>query len=176
MFKLSRVLALCSIAAAIAISLAPAVHAGNTNFLTERNGAITFPLSPPNRASSLPGAIDNMTIGATTPAAGTFSQLIPGGTSAPTITSGTCGTGANGTISGSNQTGRITIGAVATTACPVVFSPVMAVAPKSCTLTPGNAAAAASGTAGGFTGAPSTTGFTLTGLALASTVWNYQCF
>lgn len=50
-------------------------QAGNTNFLTERNGAVTFPFSPPNRASSLPATIDNTTIGATTPAAGTFTTL-----------------------------------------------------------------------------------------------------
>lgn len=67
------------LAAAIAIAgaaafLAPA-HAGNTSFLTERNAAITFPFSPPNRATSGPGAIDNMDIGNTTPKAGSFSTL-----------------------------------------------------------------------------------------------------
>ena len=50
-------------------------HAGNTNFLTERNGAITFPFSPPNRATSGPGAIDNMDIGTTTPKAGSFTTF-----------------------------------------------------------------------------------------------------
>lgn len=50
-------------------------RAGNTDFLTGRNASITFPMSPPNRANSTPGAIDNMTIGATTPAPGTFSTL-----------------------------------------------------------------------------------------------------
>lgn len=49
--------------------------AGNTNFLTEKNGAITFPLSPPNKATSGPGAIDNMDIGTTTPKAGKFTTL-----------------------------------------------------------------------------------------------------
>lgn len=60
--------------AALAV-LATPLLAGNTVFLTDRNGQITFPISPPNRANSTPGAIDNMTIGATTPAPGTFSTL-----------------------------------------------------------------------------------------------------
>ncbi len=63
-------------AAAIAM-LAAAVPAmaGNTIFLTDKNGNITFPFSPPNRANSTPGFIDNMTIGSTTPAPGTFTAL-----------------------------------------------------------------------------------------------------
>lgn len=152
-------------------------RAGNTDFLTGRNASITFPLSPPNRANSTPGAIDNMTIGATTPAPGTFSQIIPG-PGLPTITSGTCGTGTNGAVvaGSTNQSGRITIGAVATTSCPVLFSAALPVAPKACVIAPMNANAAAAGTAGGFVGAPSTTGFTITGLALASTNWSYHCF
>jgi hypothetical protein len=157
--------------------MSTAAIAADTTFLTDRAGQIRFPLSPPNRATGAPGAIDNMTLGATTPAKGTFSQVVPtGGT--PTITSGTCGTGTNGAIvAGSvNQSGQITIGAVATTTCPVVFSGTMSPAPKSCVLAPMNAAAAAAGTAGGFIGAPSGTGFTITGAALASTNWAYQCW
>lgn len=63
------------IVASIICAVAPA-HAGNTNFLTEK-GTINFPMSPPNRASPAPGAIDNMAIGQTTPApvkATTFSS------------------------------------------------------------------------------------------------------
>ena len=75
---------------------APA-RAGNTTFLTDKNGQITFPLSPPNRATSGPGLIDNMTIGATTPRPGTFSQINPAG-GTPTIASGACGTGTNGAV------------------------------------------------------------------------------
>jgi hypothetical protein len=64
------------VAAAIAsIALLSPAIAGNTNFLTERNGAITFPFSPPNRANSTPALIDNTTIGATTPAPGNFTTL-----------------------------------------------------------------------------------------------------
>lgn len=52
-----------------------AVQAANTIFLTDKNGQISFPISPPNRANSTPGAIDNMAIGQTTPAPGSFTTL-----------------------------------------------------------------------------------------------------
>jgi hypothetical protein len=48
----------------------------NTIFLTDKNGNISFPFCPPNRASSTPGFIDNMTIGANVPAPGTFSNIV----------------------------------------------------------------------------------------------------
>lgn len=44
----------------------------NTIFLTDKNGNVSFPFCPPNRASSLPGVIDNMTIGGSVPAPGNF--------------------------------------------------------------------------------------------------------
>lgn len=62
-----------AIVSAMIVAVAPA-HAGNTNFLTEK-GTINFPVSPPNRATPGPGAIDNMTIGATTPRPGHFTTL-----------------------------------------------------------------------------------------------------
>lgn len=65
-------LVLLAIAASLAIGSA---LAGNTIFLTDKNGNVQFPMSPPNRSSGAPGAIDNMTIGATTPAAGSFTIL-----------------------------------------------------------------------------------------------------
>lgn len=92
----------------------------------------------------------------------------------PTIASGACGTGTNGTISGTNQSGTITIGAVATTSCTVSFSATIT-APSSCHLTPGNAAAAQAGTTGAFAGTPGTTSWAITGLALANTVYRYLC-
>jgi hypothetical protein len=61
-----------ALAASLAIGSA---FAANTVFLTDRNGQVIFPISPPNRATGGPGAIDNMAIGATTPAPGTFSTL-----------------------------------------------------------------------------------------------------
>lgn len=58
------------------LSIAPARAAQcNTIFLTDKNGNISFPLCPPNRANSTPGSIDNMTIGANVPAPGNFSSM-----------------------------------------------------------------------------------------------------
>lgn len=65
-----------AILALAALTLATiGVQAGTTYFLTDRNGQIPFPISPPNRATGGPGAIDNMAIGQTTPAAGAFTTL-----------------------------------------------------------------------------------------------------
>lgn len=150
-------------------------RAGNTNFLTEKNAAITFPISPPNRATGGPGLIDNMTIGATTPAPATFSQIIPGG-AVPTIASGACGTTTNGTIvaGSTNNSGRITVGAAAATACAISFSATLTPVPKACTFAPMNALAVS---AAAFIGAPTGTGFTLTTAgSFANTNWAYQCF
>lgn len=157
--------------------LAVAANAANTYFLTDRNGQVLFPISPPNRATGGPGAIDNMAIGQTTPAPGSFSQVVPTGT-IPTIASGACGAGTNGTVvAGSvNQSGKITIGATATTACAITFAGTMSPVAKSCVIAPMNAAAANATNAGGFVGAPTGTGFTITGIALASTNWSYQCW
>lgn len=155
--------------------LAPA-HAGNTIFLTDRNGQITFPLSPPNRATGGPGALDNTDIGITTPARGRFTQMQPGG-GQPTIASGACGTGTNGAVvAGSTaMSGQITIGAAATTVCTVVFAAALSVAPRSCTFFPMNTTAATAAT-NVFGSAPTTAGFVLNGTNLASSNYAYQCF
>ncbi len=92
----------------------------------------------------------------------------------PTIASGACGTGSNGTISGANQSGIITIGASATTTCTISFSTTI-VAPNACLIFPGNAAAAAAATTVARVGTPSTTQWVITGAVLASTVYSYIC-
>jgi hypothetical protein len=92
----------------------------------------------------------------------------------PTITSGQCGTGTNGSISGTNQSGIITIGAAATTTCTISFSTTIT-APGACLIFPGNAAAAATGTTVARVGTPGTTTWVITGSALASTVYSYIC-
>lgn len=48
----------------------------NTIFLTDKNGNISFPLCPPNRASGAPGLLDNMSIGSQVPAPGVFSSIV----------------------------------------------------------------------------------------------------
>lgn len=92
----------------------------------------------------------------------------------PTIASGACGTGTNGTIAGTNQSGAITIGASATTTCTVSFSATIT-APNACLVFPGNATAAATGTTVAWVGAPSTSQWVLNGSALANTVYRYIC-
>lgn len=98
-------------------------------------------------------------------------------TGLPTIASGACGTGANGTIAANSkdQHGQINIAGAATTACAVVFATAWSVAPTACTVTPANATAAAVGTTQPYISAIATTGFTLTGAVLASTNWYFTC-
>lgn len=60
--------------------------AGNTVFFTN-NGDIVFPFSPP-ASSGAAGLIDNMTIGATTPRAATFTSVTNTGTSTPAAITG----------------------------------------------------------------------------------------
>lgn len=60
--------------AAVIFSSALALGA-NTVFFTSGKGDVTFPFSPPNRSGTVPGTIDNMDIGDTTPKAGHFTTL-----------------------------------------------------------------------------------------------------
>ena len=103
----------------------------------------------------------------------TFSGQIVSTFGTPTIASGACGTGSNGSITGTNQSGAVTIGASATTSCAISFSATIT-APNACVIYPGNAGAAALATLA-YAGAPSTTGWTITGSVLASTIWRYIC-
>jgi hypothetical protein len=91
---------LLAILALLIMSIAPARAAQcNTIFLTDKNGNVSFPLCPPNRANSTPGFIDNMTIGSSVPAAGNF-------------TTTTVQTGTPATL---NATGTLTAAQLATT-------------------------------------------------------------
>jgi len=104
----------------------------------------------------------------------TFSGQIVSTFGTPTIASGACGTGTNGSISGTNQSGSITIGASATTTCTISFSTTIT-APGACLIFPGNATAAATGTTVARVGTPSATAWVVTGSALANTVYSYIC-
>lgn len=93
------------------------------------------------------------------------------------IASGACGAGANGTITAgsTNASGFLQIGAAATTSCVVTFGPTTLEFPVySCQLMPANAAAAAVGTTQAQAAA-STSGFTITGAALANAQYTYIC-
>ena len=96
-----------------------------------------------------------------------------GGT-APSIASGACGTGTNGSVAGTDQSGVITVGASATTACAVTFGTTMGAAPH-CTFSPATAASAAL-TVLAYVSATGTGGFTISGSAMASTSFEYLCF
>lgn len=64
-----------ALAAATLLAFAPlAAIAANTTLFSSRSGDVTFPISPPP-ASGGNGAIDNMNLGATTPAPGSFSTF-----------------------------------------------------------------------------------------------------
>lgn len=105
----------------------------------------------------------------------TFNDQLRTAFGTPTIAGGACGTGANGAVSGTNQAGQITIGAVATTTCAISFSATLSNAPNACILFPQNAAAAATGTTVARVGTPTTGGFTITGAALAGANYNFLC-
>lgn len=160
-------LAACAVLAATSYALA-----GGTVLWSSAKGDINFPITPTT--------MDGITIGATTPAPGTFTNLNASGqitstADAPTIASGGCGTGSNGTVAGTNQAGKVTIGATATTACTVKFSATLASVPKSCVIFPANAGAAATGTTVAYVSSITAAQFVITGSALASTAYNFIC-
>lgn len=167
----------------VAIALSPVVlYAANTILLAPNVGELNFPISPPTLNGTVPGAIDNMAIGATTPASGRFTTVNATGqitTSAglPTIASGACGATTNGAVvaGSTNQAGNITIGAAATTTCTVSFSATLAAAPKACLITPTNSTAAAQGTALAYVSSVTTAQFVITGAVLASANYAFHC-
>jgi hypothetical protein len=163
-----------SFIAAVAL-IALAAPALAETLWSSRIGDINFP-------GLTPTSINNMSIGATTPAPGKFTTLnasgqITSSAGLPTIASGACGATTNGAIvaGSTNQSGRITIGAAATTTCTVSFSGTLASAPKSCVLFPMNATAAATGTTVAYISTITTSSFTLTGTVLASANYAYIC-
>jgi len=94
----------------------------------------------------------------------------------PTIASGDCGAGTNGTVvaNSNDMSMRIIIGAAATTTCKVTFANQFGSAPRTCNFSPYTAASAGAGVVP-WMSAPTSTDFTLTGTALASTTWGVQC-
>lgn len=107
---------------------------------------------------------------------GSTSGVVRIGTgSVPTIASGACGTGTNGTIVAGSRTnaGTINIGASATLTCTVSFASTLTAAPI-CTISAANATAIGALILG-FVSANTTGGFVITGSVLANTNWNYTC-
>ena len=149
-------------------------NAGNPDFYVYINGTTRMIVNATG--------INTTAIGASTPSTGAFTSLASSAHASvstgatPTIASGACGTGSNGTISGTDQSGKIMIGASATTACAVTFgSSTWSNGPTACTFSPATAASAAVPVLG-YISALSASGFTLTGSALANTSFYYTCF
>lgn len=92
----------------------------------------------------------------------------------PSIASGACGATTNGSASGTNQAGLVTIGAAPTTTCTINFSTTITT-PNSCVLFPANAAAAATGTTVASVSGIGATSFVITGSALANSKYYFLC-
>jgi len=107
-------------------------------------------------------------------AAATFTKQIITTFGMPSIASGACGATTNGSVSGTNQAGLITIGSATTTTCTVSFSTTIT-APNSCVVFPANATAAATGTTVARVSSIGTTSFVVSGSALASSNYYYIC-
>jgi len=92
-----------------------------------------------------------------------------GGTGTPTIASGACGTGTNGTIAanGNDQGFEVLIGSAATTSCVITFASAFTTAPRAAQLTAADSAALP-GSAGDYVSGLTTTTLTITGTALAN--------
>lgn len=95
--------------------------------------------------------------------------------SSPTIASGACGTGTNGTLAAGSRSnaGTVQIGAVAATTCTIAFATAMTTAPV-CVITPADAAGVGA-TVLPYISANTTGGFVITGTALANVNFNYIC-
>ena len=99
------------------------------------------------------------------------------GATTPTIASGACGASTNGSIAAgsNNNSGQVVIGASSTTNCTITFgSSGFVTAPRACTMSPANSAAAAI-TVLAYVSTVNTGTLTITGSVLASTTWNYIC-
>lgn len=100
-----------------------------------------------------------------------------GGSSSPTIANNACGSTTQGTVAAgsSDRSGIVSVGTALVTSCAVSFASAYTTAPRACVISPANSAGAAFNTVQAYTAAPTTSGFTITGLALASTAFNYHC-
>lgn len=95
----------------------------------------------------------------------------------PTISSGACGTGTNGTIAagGNNQGFEVLIGSAATTTCTITFANSgFVTAPREAQITAADSAAAAIGTTGAYVSSLGTTSLVITGTALANADYYVQ--
>lgn len=98
------------------------------------------------------------------------------GNSTPAIAANACGTTSQGTVSGTNQSGLVTVGTALITVCTISWSTTLGTAPTACLISPANTTAAATGTVAAYISSVSTTNFVITGTALASAAYYYHCY
>lgn len=129
----------------------------------------TLSLSGALTAPSHTTASGDLTIGAST------GNVRVGTGSVPTIASGACGTGTNGTIAAASRSnaGTVQIGASAATTCTVVFASAMTTAPV-CVIAPADSAGVGA-TVLAYVSSNTVNGFVITGTALANVNFNYIC-
>lgn len=148
---------------------------GQGVIFTGRNSDATYRFDVPSGAASSAGLpfLSGSSNDATMPSWGNFQD-----TTLPTIASGACGAGTNGTITsgGNGASFNVVIGSATTTACTISFGQTWPYAPHGCVAFPASSASA------GATVLPyiaqadlSTTGLVLRGGALASTTFNIHC-
>lgn len=137
--------------------------AGNPSFTgtLTATGALSVP--------SATTASGDMTLGAAS------GNVRVGTGSVPTISSGACGAGANGTIAAGSRSnaGTVQIGATAATVCTIVFAAAMTTAPV-CVIAPADSAGVGA-TVLAYISANTVNGFVITGTALANVNFNYIC-
>lgn len=137
-----------------------------SGLITASAGAtVSGTLTLPDATTWTSGGLSALTAGA-----GTFSGQLRLTYGTPTIASGACGTGTNGSVAGSNQTGLVTVGASATASCTVSFSTTLANAPSACIVTQSAGTAELTKVT-----SISTSAFVIAGTTMASTSYYYIC-
>ncbi|MGO9744440.1 MAG: hypothetical protein ACLPN5_23545 [Roseiarcus sp.] len=116
---------------------------------------------------------DTISLGSSTVLANIDFAGIPYSTSAPpSIAANACGSTTQGSVSGADTDGKLTVGTASVTSCAVSFSGTLPNAPRAVVLTPANSTAA--GSTGAYVSAISTTSWTLSGTALSGAAYYYH--
>jgi hypothetical protein len=130
----------------------------------------------PGSDSSVAFAVNNAAGSTTVLGVDTTNSIVTVGggfyTSGTTPTIGSCGT--SPTISGTDVSGKITVGSGTVTSCVISFHATLPNAPHGVVLTAANSTAAPGTTTGAYISALSTSNWTLTGLALAGASYYYH--
>ncbi|MGP0086074.1 MAG: hypothetical protein ACLP0B_21000 [Steroidobacteraceae bacterium] len=147
----------------------------NVSFLLESVGTGAVEAQP-GSDSSVAFAVNNAAGSTTVLGVNTINSIVTVGggfyTSGTTPTIGSCGT--SPTISGTDVSGKITVGSGTVTSCVISFHATLPNAPHGVVLTAANSTAAPGITTGAYISALSTSNWTLTGLTLAGASYYYH--